>query len=247
MNNQLAVATNNLSKSFDGVEVVKACSMNVEKGSIYGFIGRNGAGKTTVFKMLLGLMRPTGGSVSVLGMDSVRDNTKILRNTGSLIETPVFYEHLSAKENLRIHLAYMGITNGNGEIEKVLDMVGISNTGDKPVSAFSLGMRQRLGIARAMVHRPEVMILDEPVNGLDPIGMKDMRELFLYLTRNRGCTILLSSHILAEIGHVADRIGFIVDGRIINEASPDEIIGQYGDLEDYFVRINGGGASRWED
>lgn len=153
--NNLAVQTDNLCKTFDGKEVVRNCSMHVERGSIYGFIGKNGAGKTTVFKMLLGLLKPTLGRAKVLGKDSVENNLDILSSTGSLIETPIFYEHLSAFDNLKIHMEYMGIyeksknnLNIDDSIHRALETVGMAGAGKQPVSTFSLGMRQRLGIAR---------------------------------------------------------------------------------------------------
>lgn len=221
MNTNLAVRTKNLFKSFDGKEVIHDCTMSVEKGTIYGFLGKNGAGKTTVFKILLGLLKPTMGEAAVLGMDSVKNNLDILKRTGSLIETPIFYEHLSAVENLQIHLDYMG--TANADIEGTLELVGLPNIGTQAVSTFSLGMRQRLGIARALVHNPELLILDEPINGLDPVGIKEMRELFCRLVQEREITILLSSHILSEMEHTADRIGVIVDGMVVQEIDPREI------------------------
>lgn len=153
----------------------------MERGSIYGFLGHNGAGKTTVFKLLLGLLKPSAGTASVLGLDSVRDNEVILRRTGSLIETPIFYEHLSATDNIRLHLTYMRMEDT--DVEPTLCRVGLTGTGSQPVSTFSLGMRQRLAIARAIIHRPEVLILDEPVNSLTPVGMKEMRILFRRLVQ----------------------------------------------------------------
>jgi len=185
---------------------------------------------------LLGLLKPTTGEVTVLGLNPVKNNLEVLRHTGSLVETPIFYEHLSAANNLQIHLEYMGIENTN--IEDILEMVGLVNTGMQPVSTFSLGMRQRLGIARALVHKPELLILDEPVNGLDPVGIKEMRELFIYLTKQKGITILLSSHILSEVEQIADKVGFIVDGMVTHEISPAEIKENYpAGLEDYFMQI----------
>lgn len=240
MSQNLAVETKHLFKTFDGKEVIHDCSMSVEQGSIYGFLGKNGAGKTTVFKILLGLLKPTMGEAVILGMDSVKNNLEILKRTGSLIETPMFYEHLSAVQNLQIHLDYMGIANA--DLEETLKLVGLTNTGVQAVSTFSLGMRQRLGIARALVHKPELLILDEPINGLDPVGIKEMRELFRNLVQQRGITILLSSHILSEIEHTADRIGVIVDGMVVQELDPEEIRKQYpGGIEDYFMAITNGG------
>lgn len=242
MNTEFAVLTNHLTKSFDKKEVIHDCFMCVERGTIYGFLGKNGAGKTTIFKILLGLLKPTMGEATILGMDSVRQNLDILKRTGNVIETPIFYEHLSAVENLQTHLDYMGVINAN--IEETLDSVGLTNIGTQPVSTFSLGMRQRLGIARALVHKPELLILDEPINGLDPVGIKEMRELFCNLVSQKKITILLSSHILSEIELIANRIGIIVDGVIVQEVNPLEIQEKYsGGLEEYFMAVTNGGIS----
>lgn len=237
-----AISTSNLTKAFAGKEAVRNCNLSVAQGHIYGLLGRNGAGKTTVFKLLLGLLRPSAGTSTVLGLDSVRDNAEVLRRTGSLIETPVFYEHLSAKENLRLHTAYMG--REGADVEAVLVQVGLPGTGEQPVSTFSLGMRQRLAIARAIVHEPEVLILDEPVNGLDPVGIQEMRLLFRQLAEEKGTTILLSSHLLSEITQTADRIGVIVDGTVIQEVEMAELRRRYpSGTEAYFLSVlqKGGG------
>lgn len=237
---QYAVTTRQLEKSFNGKEVIRESNMSVEYGTIYGLLGRNGAGKTTIFKLLLGLLKPTYGKATVLGLDSVKENSVILRKTGSLIDVPVFYEHLSAIENLQLHLDYMGVESG--DIDETLHMVGLPNAGNEPVSNFSMGMRQRLAIARAIVHKPELLILDEPVNGLDPVGIREMRELFCSLSKENKMTIILSSHILSEVEQIVDRIGFIVDGTIVQEISPNEIKERYSkNLEDYFIEITDGG------
>lgn len=239
--NQIIISASNLTKTFSGKEVIRNCTFSVERGSIYGFLGRNGAGKTTVLKLLLGLLKPSAGTANVLGLDSVRDNEAILRRTGSLIETPIFYEHLSAADNLRLHLAYMGIEDN--DVESTLCRVGLPGTGNQPVSTFSLGMRQRLAIARAIIHRPEVLILDEPVNGLDPVGMKEIRILFRRLVQEEGMTILMSSHLLSEIEQIADRVGVIVDGTVAQEAKMADIRKQHpSDMEDYFISLIQGGA-----
>lgn len=237
MNNVIAVKTEKLTKAFSGVEVIKNCSLTVRQGTIYGFLGANGAGKTTVFKMLLGLLNPTAGKAEVLGMNVVTQREKVLRKVGSLIETPVFYDHLSAEENLRLHLAYMGMPEEN--VSEMLKRVGLPNTERQLVSKFSLGMRQRLGIARALIHEPKLLILDEPINGLDPIGIHEMRELFLDLVRNHGITILMTSHILSEVEHIADTIGILVQGVVKRELSLDQIKEEFpSGLEQYF--LNGG-------
>lgn len=240
MSKSAAVVTQQLTKTFSGKEVVHLCNMTVDSGTIYGFVGKNGAGKTTVFKMLLGLLKPTMGTATVLGKDSVKDNSEILRRTGSLIETPIFYEHLSASENLKIHLAYMGLESDN--TSSVLDLVGLHGTGTQAVSTFSMGMRQRLGIARALVHKPELLILDEPINGLDPVGIKEVRELLRRLSAEEHYTILLSSHILSEVEQISDKIGIIVNGTIVQETTPEIIrANNPGGIEDYFIKITSGG------
>lgn len=243
MSLQTVIKTNHLVKSFGQNEVIKDCSMCIEEGEIYGFLGANGAGKTTIFKLITGLLVPDSGSIEILGRDMMKNRDLLLSQIGSLIEAPTFYEHLSARKNLEIHLAYMN-TSGFG-VEKALQMSGLSDVGEKSVSKFSLGMRQRLGIARAVIHQPKILILDEPINGLDPMGIKAMRELFLSLTKENGMTILISSHILSEIEHIADKIGVIVDGRIVCESDMEQIKSENkGSLEDYFFAIMSGGKQR---
>jgi len=240
LNLKTAIQINHLAKSFGSNQVITDCSMRVEQGTIYGFLGENGAGKTTILKMLTGLLTPDTGSIEILGSDMLRNRDKLLSKIGSLIESPTFYEHLSAKKNLEIHLAYMGVPGISSD--NVLKLIGLSNTGEKAVSKFSLGMRQRLGIARALIHQPQILILDEPLNGLDPMGIKDMRELFLNLTQQNGMTILLSSHIISEIEHVADKVGIIADGRILCESNLAQIKTESkGSLEDYFFNLMSGG------
>ena len=240
MSLRTAIQTNHLVKCFGKNEVIKDCSMCIEQGTIYGFLGANGAGKTTIFKLLTGLLIPDSGSTEILGTAMLKNRDRMLSQIGSLIESPTFYEHLSARKNLEIHLAYMN-TSGFG-VEKSLQMVGLSDVGEKTVAKFSLGMRQRLGIARALIHQPKILILDEPINGLDPMGIKAMRELFLILTKENGMTILMSSHILSEIEHIADKIGVIVDGKMVCESDLAQIKAEHkGSLEDYFFAIMSGG------
>jgi len=242
MEKNFAVKTKKLTKCFETNEIIKGCDMEVEIGSIYGLLGANGVGKTTIFKLLTGLLSPTAGSVEVLGADIQSNRNTVLHQIGSLIETPVFYEHLSAEQNLEIHLAYMD-TAGIG-IRTVLDMVGLGKTGEKPVSKYSLGMRQRLAIARAIIHQPKLLILDEPMNGLDPMGIREIRELFLELVKKQNMTILLSSHILSEVEHVADVVGVIVSGKLAREVRLEQLnIQGYDSLEDYFFEIMKGGSN----
>ena len=236
MNKSLAVQTKKLTKVFPGNEAVKNCSINVERGTIYGLLGPNGAGKTTLFKIISGLLTPTRGNAQVLGKDIVSERDIILSEIGTIIETPIFYEHLSAAKNLGIHLAYM--KKKPEDIDTVLSKVGLSNTGVQPVSKFSLGMRQRLAIARAIIHKPQLLILDEPINGLDPMGIREMRDFFIALVKEQNMTLLISSHILTEIEHIADTIGIIKDGTIVREVSMAKLKSESpSGLEDYFMDI----------
>lgn len=212
---EIAICTRQLAKSFAGREGLRPCSLTVERRTLYALLGKNGAGKTTLFKLLLGFLRPTAGSAAVLGLDCLRQTAEVLRHTGCLIETPVFYEHLSAAENLRLHLACMECS---ADPAPLLARVGLDCADDRPVRAYSLGMRQRLALARALSHRPEVLILDEPFNGLDPVGQREMAALFRQLSRAEGRTILFSSHQLAGAAELADRIGVLAGGRLVLEA-----------------------------
>ena len=242
MNTQKVIQVNDLTKCFGEKEVLRDCSMTLYRGTIYGLLGMNGAGKTTLFKLLTGLLCPDYGSIEILGSDMLKERDKMLARIGSLIEAPVFYEHLSARKNLELHLSYMD-TAGMGA-EKALQMVGLTGIGEKAVSAFSLGMRQRLGIARAIVHEPELLVLDEPINGLDPVGIKQMRELFVNLVKEKKTTILFSSHILSETEHIADTVGVLSGGKIVDEADLKELKERkQGSLEDYFFTLMTGGDS----
>lgn len=234
------IEVNNLVKKFGETVVINECSLSLKEGEIYGFLGANGAGKTTMFKLLTGLLNATSGSIEVFGTKLEQNKLEILKEIGGIIEVPVFYEHLSAPDNLDIHLQYMG-KKGMG-INDVLEKVGLQDVKDKPVGKFSLGMRQRLAIARAIIHKPKLLILDEPINGLDPIGIKEMRKLFLNLVNEEGMTIILSSHILTEIQHVADVVGVIVDGKVVEQIKIDDIQKKYKQsLEDYFFELMSGG------
>lgn len=235
-----AVEIRNLTKVFDGKEVLRGCNLTVKSGMIYGLLGANGAGKTTMFKLITGLQSPTAGNIKVQGETLSIDKKDFLRKMGILIETPVFYDHLSARENLEIHLSYM--EQDVEKIEQVLELVGLGDTGKQPVSKFSLGMKQRLAIGRAISHAPQILILDEPINGLDPMGIRQMRDLFLSLAKG-GMTLLVSSHILSEVEHIADVVGVLTDGSVVQEVAISEIKKQYPNgLEDYFFQMMSGGA-----
>lgn len=235
------IQTHEVIKTFDGKEVLRNLNLNVERGTIYGLLGANGAGKTTTFKLISGLLQPTAGTIRFGGEVIQAQNKKFLKEMGVLIETPVFYEHLSASENLEIHLTYMGCDTA--AIDSSLLLVGLDDTGRKPVSKFSLGMKQRLAIARAISHSPKLLVMDEPFNGLDPMGIRQMRELFLSQVEDYDRTVLISSHILSEIEHIADRVGVLVNGSIAKEISMSEVRRTCPEgLEDYFFNIMSGGA-----
>ena len=217
--------TNQLTKVFKGKEVVSSVNMHVKQGEIYGFLGPNGAGKTTIMKMLTNLVKPTSGEIEIFGERLTNTSYEVLKRMGTIIEYPIFYEKLTAKENLELHCEYMGYYDKKG-IDHALDLVKLHNIENKKVKDFSLGMKQRLGIARAITTKPELLILDEPINGLDPIGIKELRELFKMLCKEFGITLLVSSHILAEMELMADTIGVIQDGKLIKEVSMKDINGE---------------------
>lgn len=216
------IQINQLSKKYKGIETVSNVNMKINKGEIYGFLGPNGAGKTTIMKMILNLVKPSSGEIVVLNQPVLTTSYEYLKNIGSIIEYPVFYERLTAKKNLEFHCKYIGLHDKRA-IDEALEIVGLKDVGNKKIHEFSLGMKQRLGIARAIVTKPEILILDEPINGLDPIGIKDIRELLLLLKEKYGITILISSHIVSEIESIADTIGIINHGKLLKEVKMEEI------------------------
>ncbi len=214
--------TSRLTKTIGGKELVRDVDLHVKKGEIYGFLGPNGTGKTTVMKMIMNLWKPTMGTVELFGKPITSKSYEVLRRIGSIIEFPTFYEHMTGEENLRMHCEYMGYYQ-HGSVEKALKMLDLSAAAKKPVKNYSLGMKERLGIARAILCKPELLILDEPTNGLDPAGMKQIRELLRMLSAEQGTTIVVSSHILSEIESIADTIGIIHQGRMKKEIGLKEI------------------------
>lgn len=216
------IKTTNLSKIYGEQKSVDQLSITVNQGEIYGFLGRNGAGKTTTIRMLLGLIRPTYGQIEIFGENLFKNQKRILRRIGSIVEVPGFYENLTAKENLLINAKIIGVHKKNA-IDEALEIVGLQNENKKLVGKYSLGMKQRLGIARALLHYPELLILDEPTNGLDPIGIKEMRRLIKSLAAERNITILISSHILSEIEQLADHMGIIHEGKLLEEIGIDHL------------------------
>ena len=216
------IETNDLSKIYSKNRVVDSINMHVEKGKIYGLLGKNGAGKTTTMCMLLNLTYPSSGDVFLFGKNAKLHSKEIYPKIGSIIETPGFYENLTAYENLKIIAKIRGNYNPQN-IRLVLEMVNLADAKSKKFKDFSLGMKQRLGIAAAIMHSPELLILDEPINGLDPFGIKEIRTLLRRLSHEFGITILISSHILSEIENIADVIGFMDNGVLIDEISREEL------------------------
>lgn len=216
------IRTTALSHRFSGDEpVLHNIDLAVPAGSIYGFLGPNGAGKTTTLRLLLGLLRSQQGEITIFGKPFPKNRTLCLQKIGSLIESPSFYGHLTARENLKI---LQTIYRCNvSRIDKVLHLVGLSHTGNKKAARFSLGMKQRLGIAAALLHQPELLILDEPTNGLDPNGMIEIRELLLRLRQEEKITILISSHLLAEIEKLVTHVGIINKGAMMFQGSLQEL------------------------
>lgn len=219
------IKTNQLSKTFKGEQVVSNVNMHVKQGEIYGFLGPNGSGKTTTMKMITNLIKPTSGEVELFGEKVTETSFEFLKRMGNIIEYPIFYDNLTARENLYYHCEYMGYYNKKS-IDNALELVKLTNIEKKKVKELSLGMKQRLGIARAISTKPEILILDEPINGLDPIGIKELRDLFKILSREYGMTLLISSHILAEMEQMSDTIGMIQNGRLIKEVSMMDINGE---------------------
>lgn len=222
MDKHYVIETKNLTKQYDSQKSVANLNIHVQKGRIYGLLGRNGAGKTTTMKMLLGLTNPTGGELKLWGKPLQGNEKKILPRIGSLIESPGFYPNLTATENLRIFATLRGVPNRHA-IKDALDLVGLPYKDKKLFSQYSLGMKQRLAIALAIMHDPELLILDEPINGLDPIGIAEVRSFIRDLCDTRGKTILISSHILSEISLLADDIGIIDHGELLEEESLAEL------------------------
>ena len=210
----MIVATDNLSKEYDGVYRVQELDIRIKEGDIYGFIGPNGAGKSTTMKMLLGLVKPTSGTIEIMGKPFNEKNRRdILSSVGSLIESPSYYGHLTGRENMEIIRRLLDLPKKN--IEEAVHIVRMENQMEKKVKNYSLGMKQRLGIAMALARFPKLLILDEPTNGLDPAGIEEMRELIKMLPKQYGMTVMISSHILSEIDQMATVVGIINQGCLI--------------------------------
>lgn len=219
---QYIIEGRGLTKAYKKRIVIDDLNMHVKRGEIYGFVGPNGAGKSTTLKMLLNLTKPDSGEFYVDNLSVSENSYAILKRVGSIIENPYFYNQLTGRENLELHCEYMGYPNKE-EIEKVLKLVALNDVEEKLISQYSLGMKQRLAIARAIITRPEILILDEPINGLDPEGIIEVRSLLRGLNRDLGMTIIISSHILAEMEMLVDTVGIMKAGKLLREISIEEI------------------------
>lgn len=215
--------TNALGKSYGHFKALNGLSMRVPKGAIYGFVGKNGAGKTTLIRLICGLQNPSSGSYTLYGIQNTQKQiSKARRRIGAIVETPSIFLNMTAEENMKHQYRILGLPSFE-DIQDTLHLVGLADTGKKKAGNFSLGMRQRLGIAVALAGDPDFLVLDEPVNGLDPQGIIEMRELILKLNQERQITVLISSHILDELSRLATHYGFIDGGRILKEMSAEEL------------------------
>lgn len=239
--NEYVIETNKLCKKSGEKYRVRNLDMKVPKGVIYGFLGPNGAGKTTTMKLLLGLIHPNSGSISMLGQELTNKNKTVLNQlTGSLIESPGFYGHLTGQENLEIIAKYKSLDAS--VIEEALQTVRLYERKDEKVKNYSLGMKQRLGIAMALMGKPSIIILDEPTNGLDPAGIQEIRELIKSLPQSFGTTVLISSHLLSEVEQMADYVGIIDNGILIYQGPLSELETENSSLEEVFLKLTGGEA-----
>ena len=220
---EYVLQTNGLKKSYGKFKALDGLDMHVPKGAIYGFVGRNGAGKTTLIRLICGLQQPVSGGFTLYGVkNDSKDIVGSRRRMGAIVETPAVYMDMTAEENLRQQYIILGLPSFDG-IPELLKLVGLENTGKKKVKGFSLGMKQRLGIAIALAGDPDFLVLDEPINGLDPQGIIEIREMLLKLNRERQITILISSHILDELSRLATHYGIIDNGRMVKELSAEEL------------------------
>ncbi|MBM6995827.1 ABC transporter ATP-binding protein [Paenibacillus sp. DXFW5] len=219
--NEMIIQTEGLTKKYRGRAAVDHLNLEIAKGDIYGFLGPNGAGKTTTIRMLLGLIQPTSGSIHIFGRELQRDKLAILRRIGSLVESPSYYGHLSAIDNLEAIRRILQVPKSR--IDEVLEIVSLTSEARRPVKGFSLGMKQRLGIAASLLGNPELLILDEPTNGLDPSGIHEIRELIKSMPQKYGITVLVSSHLLGEMELMASKVGIIREGRMVFQDTIDNL------------------------
>ncbi|MBP1759213.1 MAG: transport system ATP-binding protein [Firmicutes bacterium] len=240
------LVTEKLTKRYEDFTAVEDLNLTVKEGAIFGFLGHNGAGKTTTLSMLTTLLLPTGGKASIAGLDVVKDNFKVRSLLGYLPESVMLYGDLTAAENLRFFGKLSGVEKVEDRIDEVLELLGFMVWKDKKVKTFSKGMRQRIGIAQAILHRPKVLFLDEPTSGLDPQGAKDMRDLLLMLNREWGTTIFMNTHLLSEVTKVCTDIGIISKGKLLLADSIKRLEQRFPEaksLEEIYFKIEGGDRS----
>jgi ABC-type multidrug transport system ATPase subunit len=218
------INVDNLSKKFKDITAVDQLSFSVNEGDVYGFLGQNGAGKSTTIRMLLSLVKPTEGTIEIFGKNLLTHRSEMLKHTGAVIEKPDLYKYLSAFQNLQLFAKISGVSVTSNKIMQQLEMVGLAERANSKVKTFSQGMKQRLGIATALIHNPRLIILDEPTNGLDPQGIADMRNLIMQLSREMGKTIVVSSHLLSEIEIIANRILIIDKGKKVVEGNAASLL-----------------------
>ena len=236
---EYVLVTQSLSKHYKNFKALDGLTMHVPRGSIYGFVGRNGAGKTTLIRLICGLQTPTAGEYTLYGTGSEANGiASVRRRMGAVVETPSIYLDLTAEDNLKEQFRVLGMPSDDS-IPELLKLVGLEDTGKKKARNFSLGMKQRLGIAVALAGDPDFLVLDEPVNGLDPQGIIELRRLILKLNQERGITVLISSHILDELSRLATHYGFVEGGRMVREVTAADLNGEES-LEDYFMELIGG-------
>lgn len=236
---ELILRTENLSKKFKNKYAVNNVSMKVNKGDVYGFLGPNGAGKTTSLKLMLGFLNPTNGDVFIYDKSVKNNKEKALDCVGAMIESPKFYENLTGRKNLQVIAELYGEEVKN-RIDEVLEIVEMGEAANKKVKEYSLGMKQRLGIARAFINDPEIIILDEPTNGLDPYGMKSIRELIIKLAKKYNKTFIVSTHLLNEVEQMCNKVGIIHNGNLIKEVDMEELKLEKSEdvsFEDYFISL----------
>ncbi|WP_028391371.1 ABC transporter ATP-binding protein [Bacillus cihuensis] len=217
------LSVRNLTKTIKRHKIIKGISFDLKEGEVFGFLGPNGAGKTTTIRMLVGLIRPTSGTIEICGYDVKKNFTKAMENLGCIVENPELYPYLSGRENL-LHFARMLPSIDAKRIAEVVEMVKLTERIDDKVKTYSLGMRQRLGIAQALLNRPKVLVLDEPTNGLDPAGIREMRVFIRELAENEGLSVLVSSHLLSEIQLLCDRVAIITKGNIITVDTVESLL-----------------------
>lgn len=234
------LSVHEITKKVKGRYLLNSISFDIEEGTICGLLGPNGAGKTTLIRLLTGLIRPTKGDVFIKGKSIVSNRKQVLQDIGAIVESPIFFPYMTGKENLqnlaRLH-PQLTVKEQKERVEEVLQIVGLQNRANDKVKTYSLGMKQRLGIAQALLGKPSLLILDEPVNGLDPMGIRDVRELILKMNREDGITILISSHLLDELQKVCNQIVVIQEGELIWFGRQDELAKNNKSLEDAFVEL----------